>query len=69
MKPPRTTSIEIKSGEKRPGVVCKGCSIGIAFAGEVDDLPDEFSVTCERCEQTEIYRKDEIQVLQAHTRQ
>jgi hypothetical protein len=69
MNAPRTISVEIKPGEKRPGVVCKSCSIGIAFAGKVDDLPDEFCVTCERCAQTEIYRKDEIQVLQAHTRQ
>ena len=57
------------AGREYPGLICKGCSTGIAMAGDVPALPPTFSVTCPRCGKKETYRKDEIQTLLAHRKQ
>jgi hypothetical protein len=67
MKVP-TERITATPGRTYPGVVCKGCSTGIAMGGNVAGLPDSFDLTCPRCGRTETYQKGEIQTLEAHRR-
>ena len=60
----------VSSGQLLRGVVCKNptCQNPIALGEDITTLPPQFEATCPRCGQTNFYRLDEIQTLQAHKR-
>jgi hypothetical protein len=66
MKKLSARRIAMKHGETRLGLACHSCSGGMGLGGDVDALPAQFEITCPSCNNTSIYRKDEIQLVTAH---
>jgi hypothetical protein len=56
-------------GSEASGYECKRCRHVFAISGDLETLPPEFEARCPVCNEKGIYRRDEIQTLDAHTKQ